>query len=146
MIDSFSGNDYRFLSNFYVHPVLFEGITYPSTEAAYQASKTLDLNERVKLSKMTPGQSKQAGQTLRLREDWESVKMQVMYDLNRRKFEDPNLRRKLLATGDQELIEGNKWHDNIWGSCVCEKCGNKGKNLLGKTLMKIRGEIRNGWI
>ena len=39
MIDSFTGKNF-FLSNFYPHPVTFEGITYPSSEHAYQACKT----------------------------------------------------------------------------------------------------------
>jgi len=39
----------------------------------------------------------------------------------------------LLQTGDEELIEGNKWGDRFWGVCK-----GKGKNNLGKILMKIR--------
>ena len=45
---------------------------------------------------------------------------------------------KLLATGEEELIEGNYWHDTCWGVCNCAKCGDKGENRLGKLLMEVR--------
>jgi predicted NAD-dependent protein-ADP-ribosyltransferase YbiA (DUF1768 family) len=49
----------------------------------------------------------------------------------------------LLATGDEELIEGNTWHDNTWGNCVCQKCQDiPGRNMLGMLLMELRTEIR----
>jgi predicted NAD-dependent protein-ADP-ribosyltransferase YbiA (DUF1768 family) len=44
---------------------------------------------------------------------------------------------KLIATGDTELIEGNNWRDYFWGMC-----NGKGKNNLGKILMKVREELR----
>jgi hypothetical protein len=56
------------------------------------------------------------------------------------------LRKKLLATGDATLIEGNYWHDNYWGVCTCENCvsnGIVGRNRLGTLLMKVREEIKN---
>jgi predicted NAD-dependent protein-ADP-ribosyltransferase YbiA (DUF1768 family) len=50
----------------------------------------------------------------------------------------------LLDTGDEELVEGTTWHDNIWGNCSCPKCKNiPGQNRLGKLLMQIREEIKN---
>ena len=58
------------------------------------------------------------------------------------KFKDPDLKRMLIETGDEELIEGNNWHDNFFGSCYCDRCGNKGENNLGKILMKIRNNIK----
>lgn len=45
-IDSFKG-DYYFLSNMAYVGVVFDGVVYSSTEAAYQAAKTLDANERL---------------------------------------------------------------------------------------------------
>ena len=77
-----------------------------------------------------------------LRKDWEEVKTDVMRDGLRLKFQDPTLRAKLLATGDEELIEGNTWHDNTWGACCCPECAKKKKeNRLGKLLMQVRSEI-----
>jgi predicted NAD-dependent protein-ADP-ribosyltransferase YbiA (DUF1768 family) len=60
----------------------------------------------------------------------------------RLKFQDPKLRAMLLATGNEELIEGNTWHDNTWGDCSCDACKDiEGKNMLGKLLMKVRDEL-----
>ena len=60
------------------------------------------------------------------------------------KFRIPELREKLLATGNEELVEGNTWHDNIWGNCSCDCCKKiEGQNKLGKLLMQVREEIRS---
>jgi predicted NAD-dependent protein-ADP-ribosyltransferase YbiA (DUF1768 family) len=40
MINRFVGR-YKFLSNFYVHPVYFDGELYASSEHAYQAQKVI---------------------------------------------------------------------------------------------------------
>jgi len=90
----------------------------------------------------TPGQVKRFGRTLKLRKDWDNVKLEVMEWCLREKFKDEKLKEMLLQTGDEELIEGNYWHDVVWGVCTCQKCGNKGENNLGKLLMKIRSEIK----
>jgi predicted NAD-dependent protein-ADP-ribosyltransferase YbiA (DUF1768 family) len=61
----------------------------------------------------------------------------------REKFKQEDLKQMLLDTGDQELIEGNFWHDNFFGVCSCGACLGKGQNNLGKILMKIREEVRS---
>ena len=135
-IESFTG-DYRFLSNFYFpefRRIPYEGINYPTVEHAYQAAKTLDNNQRIKIAQLdTPGKAKRAGRQVKLREDWDEVKLQVMTNLIWMKFQVPGLRLKLLATGDVELIEGNYWGDTYWGVCR-----GKGENNLGKILMNVR--------
>ena len=69
-----------------------------------------------------------------LREDWETVKIDVMRDVLKSKFSlNSELREKLIATGDVELIEGNHWNDRFWGVCR-----GKGQNHLGKLLMELR--------
>lgn len=134
-IDSFQGQ-FRWLSNFWFTKKGF------NVETWYQSMKTLDLNERELIKKMKPGEAKRWSHTVKLRSDWESVKVPIMKKLVLHKFEsDVELRTKLLETGNAELIEGNTWHDNFWGSCVCPKCGNKGKNVLGKILMEIRDNL-----
>ena len=138
MIDSFSG-EYRFLSNFYQAEVEFEGMMYPSTEHAYQAAKTLDIKSRAMFQGGTAGQAKRLGQVIILRDDWthDNVKISVMYAVLLDKFtRHQDLRKQLIATSPNELIEGNTWNDTFWGVC-----DGKGKNHLGKLLMSIRQEI-----
>lgn len=136
-------DEYGFLSNFYPAVVNLNGDKYPTVENAYQASKTLDLSLRKSFLNIGPGQAKRIGKNLVVWKDFEVSKYSIMWDLLNQKFLDDPLKTMLLNTGDLELIEGNNWHDNIWGSCMCDKCGFHGKNELGKLLMKIRGELRN---
>src|SRR4051812_15382921 len=100
-IAEFQG-DYRFLSNFYPATVEFEGITYPTVEHAYQSAKTLDMAERKRIAALaTPSDAKREGRKLKLRDDWETAKFEVMERCARYKFtHDADLRAKLLATGD----------------------------------------------
>lgn len=136
MIKEFRKN-YFFLSNFYPCIVVYDGITYSSSEAAYQAQKTLDNTERLRISQLDPEHAKQEGRKLILRKDWDEVKLNLMYEICKIKFiTNPNLTKRLLQTGNQELIEGNDWNDTFWGVCNGE-----GENNLGKTLMRIRREL-----
>lgn len=135
-IDKFQGPT-RWLSNYWTVDITYDGIRYTSTEAAYQASKSLDPEERKIIAKMSPAESKKAGQKVSMRPDWDEVKIQVMEDITRLKFQHEGLKRMLLDTGDAELIEGNTWGDRFWGTVNGE-----GQNWLGKTLMKIRAELK----
>ena len=131
-------DEYRFLSNFWPCQIEYEGIQYACTETAYQASKSLFFNIKTEISKMKPGAAKRYARTVALRPDWEQVKLKVMEDVVRLKFNSSqNLKELLLITGDQELIEGNTWNDTFWGVCR-----GKGENHLGKILMKVRTELQ----
>lgn len=143
MIDRFEG-EYAFLSNFYECAVAFNGILYMNSEAAFHAQKTLNEAERRKFALLGPSESKKLGRKIQLRDDWEQVKSEVMFEICFAKFsQNEDLKKKLLATGERELVEGNYWHDNCWGNCTCEKCRDiPGENRLGKILMKIREELR----
>lgn len=144
MINSFSG-PYEFLSNFYNCPVKAWGITYRNSESAFQAQKTKDEEIRKEFSNLNPSQGKLKGRNIELREDWEEVKDNVMYHILRYKFyQNKDLFVKLMNTENEELIEGNWWHDNYWGDCYCDKCKDiEGQNKLGKMLMDLREEFRN---
>lgn len=145
MINNFD-DKYRFLSNFSHSTIMYEGIEYPTIEHAFQAAKTFDVKQRQQIANLkTPGEAKRAGRReVVLRKDWEEVKDGIMYELLKEKFKNPELKSKLLDTGDEFLEEGTMWHDNYWGNCYCEKCKDiVGKNILGKLLMKVRDELKN---
>ena len=144
MINQFEGG-YEFLSNFYEVPFRWRGNEYPTVEHAFQAAKTLDPIKRQEIAAARPpGAAKRMGRTVQLRPDWENVKEQIMYESVSEKFhQDVSLTLALLATGDEELVEGTLWCDNEWGDCKCPKCVNiQGKNKLGKILMRVREEMR----
>lgn len=143
VINCFNG-EYAFLSNFAHSSITFKGKTWLTVEHVFQAAKTLDENKREQIRlALTPGKAKHMGRKVHLRSDWELIKKEVMLKSIRLKFkQNPELKEKLLRTGDAVLIEGNTWHDNIWGDCCCLKCQKiKGKNVLGEILMKVRDEL-----
>ncbi len=136
--------EFRFLSNFGKATVNLDGLTYPSTERAYQAAKweaddrevflTLTNEEAIKYNrqnnpnKWTP-------------EEWDANKLDVMRFLLEQKF-DPELNpenyQKLMDTGDKYLEETNWWNDTFWG----KNLQGEGANHLGRLLMEIRESYR----
>lgn len=144
VIDSFDG-EFAFLSNFYHSPVAYEGIEYPTVEHAFQAAKTFDNAERERVrDAATPGLAKRIGRKVKLRSDWEQIKIDIMRQLLVEKFKDVQLREALLATGAAMLVEGNTWHDNFWGDCRCQRCSKRnGSNMLGNLLMEVREMLKS---
>ncbi len=135
-INLFDG-EYAFLSNFYECPVEYNGLKFLSSEAAFQAQKTLIETEQIKFTTLNPSQSKRLGRKVTLREDWEDVKVQIMHEICRAKFtQNPELAQKLIATGNKTLVEGNTWNDTFWGVCR-----GVGENNLGQILMRVREKL-----
>jgi ribA/ribD-fused uncharacterized protein len=138
MIARFTG-EYEFLSNFAASPVTIDGKDYATIEHFFQACKTLDEGEHegVRLA-TTPGRAKKMGRQVTLRPDWEAVKDKVMRTGLLHKFAPgSDLASKLIATGAEELIEGNNWGDVRWGK-VWKGGELVGENRLGRLLMEIR--------
>ena len=137
-IDKFFGA-YRFLSNFWLSPLKYEGRVYWTAEHAYQAAKTLDEKEKRQFvgHKLMPAEAKRAGRFVHLRSDWDEIKVSVMETILREKFKNHAMALKLLATNDLYLEEGNYWGDRFWGVYM-----GQGLNHLGKILMKLRQELK----
>ena len=167
-IDNFHGT---FLSNFYATPVEYNGVVYPSVEHAYQKQKFSDevlngvdmvvLNEIKELllnrgylkdvnnlndifvsDYFTSGNIKLVADLLKnhelVRKDWDDVRFDVMVELVMNKFsKDETLKNLLKETDDKILIEGNDWNDTYWGIC-----DGRGKNFLGRILMKVRDNLK----
>ena len=141
-ISTFKG-EYEFLSNFYHAPMIINDVVYPTVEHFFQ-SKKAGINKEYWLREIlldnNPSYAKSVGRCIPLRSDWEKIKNDVMYKGLQYKFsQHHNLKRKLIETGDAELVEGNNWNDTYWG--VCKGIG---KNQLGKLLMKLRSLIKSG--
>lgn len=131
--------EYRYLSNFHLCEVHYEGRVYPSSENAYQAAKAELDSEKDKFTTVTPSQSKKMGKTVLMRSDWEKVKVKIMEEIVRDKFtRNSDIRNLLLQTGNRYLEETNWWGDKFWGVCK-----GVGRNELGKILMKVRNELND---
>ncbi len=133
-IREFKGS-YFFLSNFYIAPIIYQGIRFENNEAAFQSAKC---PERMReFSSLSPRSAKSLGRRVKLRPDWEIIKYNVMYDVCMAKFlQNPELGGRLAQTGNAELIEGNTWGDRVWGVCR-----GVGENYLGRILMRVRKEL-----
>lgn len=129
-----------YLSNFYLASFTWNRTTWGHSEGAYQASKATTLEDYNLFLDLSPGQAKRLGRKIKIRSDWEEVKRSLMYEIVLAKFsQNPDLAKKLIATGTARLEEGNLWGDKIWG--ICPPGSGLGQNLLGKLLMLIRSEL-----
>lgn len=134
-IDMFR-EEYEFLSNFYPAKVQFEGICYYNSEAAYQAQKCKNPDEKKQFAAMYADEAKRVGRKVEMRDDWDEVKIELMRRIVAAKFEqNPQLAKRLLETGNKELKEGNYWGDVFWG--IDHRTG-EGENHLGQILMELR--------
>ena len=143
MITSFEGK-YSFLSNFYACQTEYHNVKYPTSEHAYQAAKTNNPIQREAIKNAdTPDDAKRLGRRVEIKSNWDEIKDEVMYEIVLNKFKNKRMQAKLLATENEQLVEGNYWHDNHFGSCYCKKCLQKPKgNVLGKILMRVRKELK----
>ena len=83
-------------------------------------------------------EAKALGKKVTMRQDWNEVKLQVMWNLIYEKFtRNRKLYTALLSTGEAHIEETNWWGDKFWGTCKGE-----GENHLGKLLMKLRDKIK----
>ncbi len=129
--------DYRFLSNYHLCSIEYEGLVYPSSENAYMSAKSIDWRVKKLFQIIDPKEARKLGQIVDLRLDWESIKLNVMQSILDTKFKDSYLKSLLVATGDKYLEETNHWNDKFWGVC-----NGVGENNLGKILMSIRSKIK----
>ena len=138
MIDTFTG-DYAFLSNFFELPnvMTYMGHECATSEHAFHLAKAETVKSRAFVAAaLTPGQAKRRGRRVRLREDWEDVKISIMREVVFLKFfGNPELAGELVRTHTEELVEGNTWNDTFWG---VNSNTNEGQNHLGKILMEAR--------
>ena len=136
----FSGNNF-FLSNFYFSNINIDNYNFNSVEQYFQWKKCINDIDREKIIKAkTPSEAKKIGRKVKIRNDWEYVKENVMYNGVKAKFtQNEELAKLLLATEDKELAEGNDWEIYFWGVdyFTCE-----GQNKLGKILCKVRTELK----
>lgn len=130
-ICGFSGK-YRFLSNFYPIEMEIDGVKYKSSEHYYMSQKTTNEHFRkLILDAATGAAAKKIGKTVPLRKDWEEkYKNQSMLRGLLAKFDIPEMRDKLISTGNSYLEETNHWG----------VCNGVGKNMLGRMLMYVRSQ------
>lgn len=134
---------YYFLSNFFPSTVSYKDCEFPTVEHAFQAAKCTSAADFDKiLNCRTPYEAKKLGRLVAIKDNWDSQRVNIMREILREKFcNNANLKELLVNTGQRKIVEGNYFHDNYWGQCLCEEHRHiQGENMLGELLMKIRNE------
>lgn len=137
-------DEFAFLSNFFLCPVRVLDRVFPSSEHAFMSFKNDSEEWKAKCMdpNITPGQIKRLARKIELIEDWNDFRLTAMKTVVSNKFwGNKELRAKLLATGDQNLVEGNRWGDRFFGVDLTVN-PNIGENHLGRILMQVRCELR----
>lgn len=137
-----------FLSNFWGCKITYWrfGIQYffDSSEHLFMSFKNTTKEWHQQCSNLagyTPGQIKRLARKVDLVSNWEDIKYECMTIAVTAKFsQNEDLKAKLLATGKQNLVEGNFHNDKIWGVCL-KSSPNVGENYLGRILMSVRDKL-----
>ena len=154
------------LGNFHPAPIKFtfhgEEHLFQNAEAAFQAVKVMHMFDNDPNAAVVIGQLKDARRgdeafaimqefNAKLQSDknlgrlWGTISQQVMYQILMAKFtQNPELREKLLSTGDKPLIEntGGFGKQTDWGVNTSGENAGKGKNQLGRLLEVVRDSLR----
>ncbi|KAL5516930.1 hypothetical protein EMCRGX_G002381 [Ephydatia muelleri] len=136
------GERYFEFTNFAEYPILLDDEEWPTTEHYFQAQKFIGTPYFKYIRTLqTPRDafslSRQPQVSQWLRDDWEQVKLDIMYKaLLAKFFQHSNLRDMLLKTGEKKLIEHTS-NDSYWG----DGGNGTGQNHLGRLLMKVRSEL-----
>jgi ribA/ribD-fused uncharacterized protein len=139
----FYEQDFYVLSNFSAFNLRWQGLTLPTSEHAYHVTRFIGHDDVIAGNVMRAESAHAAFKAAqewkhRQRPDWDAVKVDIMRDILRAKAaQHEYVRRKLLATGDRELVE-NSWRDDFWGWGQ----NRDGQNMLGKLWMEVRAELR----
>jgi len=145
---------YGFLSNFFICPVLYNGIIFHSSEQVYMWLKAKDFGDFESCAKIavakTPKDAKILGRKVSgfNESEWERVRLERMHEALMCKFTaNPSLKQSLLDTENKVLIEASP-RDSIWGIGMDTKTATanfgkwEGLNLLGQALMKVRDRLK----
>ena len=151
----FYEQDFYVLSNFSAFRVRWRGRDFDTSEAAYHWERFATghdtgrspsfgamagtIADAIRFASSAHEAFKIAQENkVHQRPDWDEVKVGVMSNILRAKVaQHEYVRRKLLQTGDRELVE-NSWRDDFWGWGP----NRDGQNMLGKVWMTIRAELR----
>lgn len=131
-------------------------VSFNTSEQAYMWRKAYFFGDEVTMKKLecsdlTPREAKDLGREVANYQDdlWECVRFDYMVYSNYLKYtQNPDLKEKLLATGEKVLVEASPY-DKVWGvgllannPLILDDKNWTGRNLLGKSIMKVRSMIK----
>lgn len=146
-----------YLSNWYLSEFIIDDITFSSMEQYMMYEKAILFHDQETAEKILQtdnvAEIKALGRTVQNFDDtvWGQSREEIVYKGVYEKFrQNPELRKRLERTGE-EVIAECAVKDRIWGIGLSMKdedrfCVDrwKGQNLLGKILMDVRKDIKQG--
>ena len=143
---------YGWLGNMFAAPITYQGQIWRTSEALFQALRFEDIGIRELIrTKKSPLVAKNVckGKEFLAKRVVEPMSTEDIHNMRlclQLKFDQhPDLREKLLKTGDHIIFEDvsarNRARHKFWGAV---KINNQldGQNMLGKLLMELRAELR----
>jgi putative DNA methylase len=130
-------------------PLRVNGVRILTSEALYQACRFPHLPkvQRLIIEQTSPMTAKMKGKPYRgdSRPDWDDVRVRIMRWCLRVKLIQnyPEFSRLLLETGERPIVEQSR-KDDFWGAKPIDDDTLIGENVLGRLLMELREEIREG--
>lgn len=144
----FYEQDFYILSNFSSFEVEWSGFTFKTSEHLYHWMRfTLSEAHGADFIAQQVKNAKSAHDAFKIAQlnkdsqvaNWNDMKCGFMKRILHAKADQHEyVSRKLLATGDRELIE-DSWRDDFWGWGP----NRDGQNALGKLWMEVRNELRS---
>ena len=149
------GEENDFLANWFFSDFVKDDVRYSSMEQYMMHRKALVFGDTETAEQIMAardfGLIKALGRQVKNYNDrvWSGIRQIVVYEGLLEKFrQNPELKEKLLATGDAILAEC-AFQDQIWAIGLTLKDENRfrmekwrGQNLLGFTLMQVREKLR----
>ncbi len=149
-----NGKPFPYFSNFYPVPGGFEycGVTLPTSEHHLMYQKDLLMGDgatALEIKKATkPLHAKRLGRKVKPWDQakWEANCSDIMEKILVAKFSHPAMKSLLLDTGDVAIYEAAP-RDKVWGIGIGVEAGergeaHRGRNLLGKALVRAREVVR----
>lgn len=145
----------NWMSNFWRSNFTYKGIVFNTTEHAFMYEKAMFFGDYKTadaiLKTSDPTDAKALGRKVTPfdPEKWREPAKEIMFKINLAKYQyNQGLRDKLLATNNKILVEANG-KDTIWGvglyendPLILDEKNWRGDNGLGKTLMRVREELK----
>lgn len=130
-------------------PVKVNGVRILTVEALYQACRFPHRPEvqRKIIEQTSPMTAKMVGKPFRndSRPDWDRVRVKIMRWVLRVKLAMhwSKFSELLASTGDRPIVEDSR-KDDFWGAIPTDSRTLVGMNVLGRLLMELREEIKQG--
>jgi len=145
-----------YLSQWHEAPFTIDNITFNCCEQWMMYKKAIFFYDAETANKILeekiPKEQKKLGRSVKNfnEDEWSEVDTDIVFQGNLIKFaQNPELKEKLLATGNKHIIEASSF-DSKWGAGKSidefqeipkEEWKKQGRNLLGKALMCVRKEL-----